>query len=155
MRIAGAIDLVQVSSLSATVSSGHVQLYAKTDGGLYYKDSTAVERRITHAAVYTGFATSGTLTPAFGYKFYDALGLTGTTAFANPTGTWPHRFVWQLSIRDNNSSIRAISFDTKYVQGGSVAFPTSTVLGKLLTLILQYDANDDKHRLMSYQVSAS
>jgi len=93
-------------------------------------------------------ASTATLTPNL--SLYDMAVITAQSTallIANPTGTPVNGNAFMIDVTDNGTA-RAITYGDDYV-GYAVALPSTTILGKGMKMVFQYDSVDGVHNLLT------
>lgn len=95
-------------------------------------------------------ASNTSLTPEIDtYDIFHITALAGAITINNhSTSTPADGELMEIRLLDNGTA-RAISFGTNYVAKAGVALPTTTVLGKNLSMLFEWNANLSKWNLMA------
>lgn len=98
--------------------------------------------------VIQNVVSSATVTPRSEEDCVEVTTLAVAITFNNPTGTaWNFKKLL-IRVKDNGTA-RGITWGTMYIAGG-FALPSTTILGKWLTLGFLYNASLAKYQLIGY-----
>lgn len=125
-------DLLDGNHASAFAVSGH------NHDSVYSQINPRVQS-VTSAATVTPNIDS-----------YDAVDITAQAealTIANPTGTVANKRKLLIDLKDNGTA-RAINWGNAYIAGGT-ALPSTTVLGKQMSMVVIYDSTSAKWKLRS------
>ncbi len=126
-------------------NSTKIATTAYVDAGM-----TAVGVQTIAATSYSVSCTPTTsVTATAATVFFDITAQAGAILFNAPTGTWANHQHLQITLKDNGTA-RAITYNAIYRSGTTITAPTTTILGKELRLLYDYDANATKFDLVAY-----
>lgn len=130
--------LTKIKTIDGTGSGLDADLLDGKQGSAYLEVNPRVQS-VTSAATVTPNIDS-----------YDAIDITAqgeALTIANPIGTAANKRKLLIDLKDNGTA-RAINWGNAYIAGGT-ALPTTTVLGKQMSVVVIYDSTSAKWKLRS------
>lgn len=102
---------------------------------------------VTAASYTTSVAVTSTTASAMSTVNYTITAQAGALLFAAPTGSWADGQILLVRIKDNGTA-RALTYNSIFRAGTTVALPTTTTISKVLYMEFIYNSTDTKYDLL-------